>query len=334
MSKQNTTYTRTFKQNEILDLEKEYMEKLDTMFTSKRFISDLKKIEEDTQEYYDLLTDVWSKKNKIKEASERLVRHHLYTNFRGANNFYPFPISCDVAIETKDAILNVDVKTIDKISNGGELKTTQFEHNQTSFINKLVMASPPFPGFKVKSNLQAIDPRTEKPILTYLVKIAYADDGKGTFRLVNESKKPSLVLTCLPNGALSNLFDNDLFKGFKDYNYYDKQNGVYYKPRYITSKAEFDALAPDVKFNRVEQTTDIPESWTRMYLDSKIGYYDNEKHILWYVIPKKIQNHQDMYLYAVKNGNTARYNDKWLEERFDSKNESWSGIIKHYNLYN
>lgn len=333
MSKQNTTYNRTAFQNLILDLEKKYMQILDNVFTSHRFISDLKKIESDTQEYYELLTDVWGKKNKIKEASERLVRHHLYTNFKGADNFYPFPISCDIALETEDAILNVDVKTIDKIGNGNELTTTQFEHNQTSFINKPVLAAPPFPGFKVKSNLQTKDPRTGKPVITYLIKIGYADDGHGLFRLINENAKPSIVLTCLPNGALSSLFDDNLFSNFKEYTYYDKPDGEYFKPRYITSKDEFMTLTKNVKYNRVEQTTDIPDSWERIDSESKIGYYDTKTKILWYVIPRKSRNHWDMYLTAVKNGNTARFNDEWLTNRYDSNNKPWCGEIKHYNLY-
>lgn len=333
MSKQKTSYKRTNVQNHILDLEKKYMEILDKVFTSERFITDLKKIEEDTQEYYDLLADVWGKKNKIKEASERLVRHHLYTNFKGTDNFYPFPISCDIAIETEDVILNVDVKTIDKIGNGNELTTTQFEHNQTSFINNPVLSAYPFPGFKVKSNLQTKDPRTGKPVITYLIKIGYADDGRGTFRLINEAEKPSIVLTCLPNGALSNLFDNNLFASFKDYIYYDKHDGEYYKPRYITSKDEFNTLNKNVKYNRIEQNTDIPESWKRIDSDSKIGYYDIENNVLWYVIPKKARNHWDMYLTAVKYGNTARFNDEWLSCRYDSKNNYWCGEIKHFKIY-
>ena len=333
MSKQNTSYPRTPIQNTILDLEKKYMEILDHIFTSDRFISDLRKIEADTQEYYDLLSDVWGKKNKIKEASERLVRHHLYTNFKGADNFYPFPISCDIALETEDAILNVDVKTIDKVGNGGELNTTQFEHNQTSFINKPVFAAPPFPGFKVKSNLQTMDPRTGKPVITYLIKIGYADDGNGTFRLINEESNPSVVLTCLPNGALSDLFDNDLFLNFKDYIYYEAHDGAYFKPRYISSKDEFLSLSKSVKYNRIEQTTYIPEDWKRISSDTKIGYYDTTKNILWYAIPKKKQNHWDMFLYAVKFGNTARFNDEWLKWRYDSDDKFWCGEIKHYKLY-
>lgn len=334
MSEQNTTYTRTEIQNRILDLEKKYMEILNGIFTSDRFIADLKKIEADTQEYYDLLGDIWGKKNKIKEASERLVRHHMYTSFDNVENFYPFPISCDIALETEDIILNVDVKTIDKIGNSNELTTTQFEHNQTSFINDPVLATGSFNGFMVKSNLQTFDPRTSKPVLTYLIKIGYSDDGHGTFRLINETSKPSLVLTCLPNGVLSDLFDRDLFSNFKDYIYYDVHDGEYYRPRYITSKDEFLSLTTNTKFTKMESVTDIPENWERIsYSNGKVGYFDLENKILWYAIQKKKQNHWDIYLTAVKNGNTARFNDEWLEKRYDSSNQRWFGEIKHFKIY-
>ena len=124
---------------------------------------------------------------KVKEVSERLLRHHIYLKFSGYEKFYSSPISCDIALELDDVILNIDVKTIDKIGNSGELNSTQFEHNQTSFLNEKVLKSGPFPGFSVKSNLQSIDPRTHKPLLTYLIKIGYSDDGKGIFNFINSS---------------------------------------------------------------------------------------------------------------------------------------------------
>ena len=130
------------------------MDILERIIRSDVFTNDLKNIERETQEYYEILQEVWGKKNKIKEASERLLRHHMYTNFPSATTFYPSPISCDIALELDDIILNIDVKTIDKIGNSGDLKTTQFEHNQTSFVNKPVLASGNFPGFKVQSNLK------------------------------------------------------------------------------------------------------------------------------------------------------------------------------------
>lgn len=334
MSKQYTDIKRTAEQNKILDLEQKYMTIIENIVTSKDFIEDLKHIEKETQEYYEILQEVWGKKNKVKEVSERLLRHHIYLKFSGSERFYSSPISCDIALELDDIILNLDVKTIDKVGNAGELNSTQFEHNQTSFINKKVLSSGYFPGFVVKSNLQSIDPRTHKPILTFLVKIGYSDDGHGTFYFINSTKYPSLVVTCLPNGALSNLFNDNLFSNFKDYTYYDHVTGVYYKPRYITSKDEFVTLTETAKFNRIEQQTDIPESWKRItWSNNKVGYYDDEKKVVWWTVEKKKVNHWDIYLMAVKNGNTARFNDAWLEERYNSNNEYWCGEQKYYRIY-
>lgn len=333
MTKQNIAYSRERKQNEVLDLEEKYINVLEEIINSDSFLSDLKNIESETQEYYEVLQEIWGKKNKIKEASERLVRHHMYTNFSEYKNFFASPISCDIALELDDVILNIDVKTIDKVGNGNELHSTQFEHNQTSFLNKQVDSYGSFPGFKVKSNLQAIDSKTKKPLLTYLVKIGYSDDGNGNFKLINDTKNPSLVLTCLPNGILSDLFDNDLFLNFKDYVYYKPSDGVYYKPKYITSSDEFNNLKEVNKFSRIEQKTDIPHYWEKIVGKTKIGYYDGSKNQIWYTVPRKKDNHWDIYLEAVKYGNTARFNDNWLEERFNSKNEYWSGERKYYNVY-
>ena len=333
MSKQNIDIARTPTQNKILDLEQKYMKIIEDIVTSNSFIEDLKHIEKETQEYYEILQDVWGKKNKVKEVSERLLRHHIYLKFSGAERFYSSPISCDIALELDDIILNLDVKTIDKVGNAGELSSTQFEHNQTSFVNEKVLASGSFPGFVVKSNLNSVDPRTNKPLLTYLVKIGYSDDGHGIFKFINSSDYPSIVVTCLPNGSLSNLFENNLFSNFKDYTYYDTVSGVYYKPKYITSKSEFISLTESAKFNKIEQQVDIPETWKKVTWSSKVGYYDSDKKVVWWTVEKKKDNHWDIYLMAVKNGNTARFNDSWLEERYNSKNEKWCGEHKYFKVY-
>lgn len=333
MSEQNIEITRTKKQNEILELEKKYMVIIESIITSDSFIEDLKNIEAETQEYYDKLTEIWGKKNKIKEASERLLRHHMYINFPNATKFFPSPISCDIALELKDIILNIDVKTIDKIGNSGELRTTQFEHNQTSFINKPVLNSGSFPGFKVQSNIESIDPRTQKPILTFLVKIAYSDNGKGDFHLLNSINDPSLVLTCLPNGLLSNLFDNDLFANFKDYIYFDQHNGLEYKPRHITSRDEYICLDINSKFFKIESKTSIPDCWERITWGNKAGYYDTKNSQVWWTQELKKNNHKEIFLKAVQYGNTARFNDEWLEKRYDSQNKYWSGERLYFKIY-
>lgn len=329
MAIQNISYTRTNVQNNILELEKKYMDKIEEIFLSEEFINDLKRIEDQTREYYEILQEVWGKKNKIKEVSERLMRYYFYNKFE-TKSFYPSPISCDVAVELDDVILNVDIKTIDKVGNSGEIFTTQFEHNQTSFINDNVDVSLPFPGFKINSNIRAVDPRTNKPVLTYLLKICYADDGNGTFNLCNNDDYPTIILTCLPNGTLSNLFDNNLFANFKNYIYYSKIHG--YKPKKITEKSEYSNLTESDKYKIIENKTDIPSSWKRISGRSKIGYYDEEDKTVWFTVERKNGNHYDIYLEAVKGGDTGRYNDSWLEERYDSQNERWQGQKKYYRL--
>ncbi len=331
MSEFNISYRRTPIQNKIMDLEKKYMDILENIFTSPDFLNDLKRIEKETQTHYDFLTEVWGKKNKIKEASERLVRHHIYKNFDGS--FYSSPVSCDIAIELEDIILNVDIKTIDKIGNGGELSTTQFEHNQTSFINIPVEEDGFFPGFRIKSNLQSIDSNTNKPVLTYLIKIAYADDGNGYFSLINDRDVPSLILTCLPNGQLSNLFDSNLFSNFKNYKYYSHTNGNYYKPRKIEYSSTFNVLTKNDKFNLIENKTNIPSDWNRLYGGTKVGYYDSANSVVWYVVPRKKNGLWITYLEAVEGGDTARFNDEWLKKRYDSKNSPWLGQRKYYQIY-
>lgn len=64
MSEQNTDIQRTRLQNTILDLEKKYMDILERIIRSDVFTNDLKNIEQETQEYYEILQEVWGKKTK------------------------------------------------------------------------------------------------------------------------------------------------------------------------------------------------------------------------------------------------------------------------------
>ena len=335
MSEQNIDIIRNEEQNKILNLEKKYMDKIETIVLSDDFISDLKNIEREVQTKYLDLQFIWGKKNKIKEASERLLRHHMYTSFPDAKTFYPSPISCDIALVLDDVILNIDVKTIDKNGNSRELSTTQLEHNQTSFINNPIGATQNFPGYIVRSNLEAVD-ISGKPVLTYLLKIGYNDNGEGNFNFLNTSDRryPSIVLTCIPNGKLSELFANDLCTGFKDYIYYGNDNSTeeYYKPKTICGVETFNGLNPNSKFLKIRNTVTIPDSWKQVIWESnKIGFYDEEKQQIWQT-QSKSSTHK-VYLCAVKFGNTMRYNDEWLEKRYNSDNEPWLGVRKHYKIY-
>ena len=71
MSRQHIDYIRQTNQNKILDLEEKYMHVIENIVTSKTFLEDLKHIEKETQEYYEILQEVWGKKNKVKEVSEK-----------------------------------------------------------------------------------------------------------------------------------------------------------------------------------------------------------------------------------------------------------------------
>ena len=53
----------------------------------------------------------------------------------------------------------------------------------------------------------------------------------------------------------------------------------------------------------------------------------------WYVLPKKSGKHWDIFLQCFKYGNTARFNDEWLEKRYNSKNEEWCGEHKYFKIY-
>ena len=336
MSKQDIDIIRSEEQNTILNLEKKYMDKIESIVLSNDFISDLKNIELEVQTKYQDLQFIWGKKNKIKEASERLLRHHMYTSFPDARKFYPSPISCDIALVLDDVILNIDVKTIDRNGNARELRTTQLEHNQTSFINNPVGITQNFPGYSVRSNIEAID-HSGKPVLTYLLKIGYNDNGEGNFNFLNTSnlRYPSIVLTCIPNGKLSELFANDLCTGFKDYIYYgnDHSEEEYYKPKIICGTKTFNGLNTNSKFLKIKNTVTIPDFWKHVIWESnKIGFYDETRQQIWQTQNKNSKG--KVYLCAVKFGNTMRFNDEWLEQRYDSQNNYWSGVRKYYNIYN
>lgn len=78
MAQQDKNMSRTAMQNTILDLEKKYFAKLETIFKSDTFIGDLLLIEKEIRENYPKFKDTWKLKNKIKVPAERVIRHHIY----------------------------------------------------------------------------------------------------------------------------------------------------------------------------------------------------------------------------------------------------------------
>lgn len=331
MSTQIKSNSYTKLQSIILDLEKKYFDFIDSIISSTDFIKDLKNIENNIQFNYFYLSNTWNLKNKLKIPAERLLRYHIIKN-NIVCGFYPSPISCDLAVEVNDAILNIDVKTIDVIGNSGDITTIQFEHNQTSFKNKKVLGCGNFEGFEIKSNLPTIDPITKKPLLTYLVKIIYSDNGK-SFSIFKNTNYPLMTLTCLPNGELSSLFNNDLFSNAKNYNYFKKTDGAYYIPKKISSKHSYDILTSDKdKYEIIINNCCIPNTWNKIKIVDKLGFYDNDKKTLWVPVLRGSKTSNKIYeLNAVKSPHTCRFDYKNLIDRYTSDNLSWNGI-KSYKL--
>lgn len=331
MSSQKSKINYSEKQGILLDLEKKYFNFIKTILDSPEFLNDLKKVETNIQNNYDFLSNVWNLKNKLKIPAERLLRYYIYKNEQIVG-FFPSPVSGDLAVEVTDAIINLDIKTIDIVGNAGDIETIQFEHNQTSFLNKNVLSSDIFTGFKVQANLPTIDSFTKKPILTYLVKIIYSDN-KTSFNIFNQKDYPLITLTCLPNGELSDLFDNDLFSNVKDYNYYKKSDGNYYNPKYISSKDEYDSLTSyNDKVQLIKSNCQIDDTWKKTQILNKVAFYDASMDKLWVTVLRRPKNSKPYYeLNSIASPGTCRFNHIDLVDRYDSKNNPWKGIYKKYN---
>ena len=221
MSIQKTEIARNVFQNKLLDLEKKYFDNIYSIVESEEFENDLLSMEREIKINYGIYSESFARTNKINIMVERLICHYLYMNFKDdIKGVYPSPISSDFGVRLNDCILCVDAKTININTNAVDIDSTQFEENQNSFRNNN------FSGIEIKSRLKAIDYYEGEalPILTYIIKVIYSDDGYN-FKLNKNSSKPTVVVACIPNGELSFLFENNIVKNCKTYNYYDASDG-------------------------------------------------------------------------------------------------------------
>ena len=105
------------------------------------FLSPLLDLETWIKENY-LELHSWKKVNKSNLAVERIINYHIYSNFKdketGKNlisGVYASPVSSDTAFETKDAIINIDAKTVNFHTNPGDWDQLEIGPNQSSFIH-------------------------------------------------------------------------------------------------------------------------------------------------------------------------------------------------------
>ncbi|MEB7724078.1 hypothetical protein [Mammaliicoccus fleurettii] len=292
-------------QEEILDLEKKYMEKIYKIINSAEFIKDLELVEDEIRDRYSDYKNIWKLKNKIKIPAERLVYHHIYkaeSKEFTINNLYTSAVSSDIGIIVNDeAVLCIDVKTNDLNGNKDDINKIIVERNQNSFDN-----SGFHELFKVKSNLDTMMRyKPNYPILTYLIKIIY-EDNKFKFCLVKDNENyPTIQLACIPNGDLSDLFDYNIISGVKTYTYDLKSK---YTLSFESNNEREDFI------NNKEGIFAIK--------DFKNAYSYNGI-TLW-----KITYGNKKYLAYDRNANTIRLDYEAVKNRYDSNGKCWEGIKK------
>ncbi|MEG0978259.1 MAG: hypothetical protein RSE56_03360 [Bacilli bacterium] len=318
----------------VLDLEKKYFDILRDLFTSELFVSDLKVIEKEIQKQYELLQRTWELKNKLKVPAERLVRQYIYKDLAHlVKHIYPSPISSDVAFITEDAVINLDIKTLDTIGNKGDVSNLQFENNQSSFenINLDIDSRYPNSGVKVECLLpKEYSYNDEKPLpmLTFFFIIIYCDNSESF--MLNDDSLQTIYLKCLPNGFTSILFDNDIISNFKTYTYLEKKHG--FTPVYLTNNQS------EVN-DKVKQFVKENPQFTLIQGKTKLGAYnENQIHpkyeingVSWFPVSRQDKSNKKMhtyYLEAVYKGNTNRMSNDILIKRFDSRDNQWIGLKK------
>lgn len=310
MPKQDISIRRTDMQNKILELEKKYFSKLEEVFTNEKFLHDLLFMEKEIRENYPKFASTWNLKNKFKVPAERIVRHYVYILLNDIiKKVYPSPISSDLGIQTNDCVLCIDVKTVDTVGNKVDIGSTQVEPNQISFKNtrhKYIQTS---------SNLDSIDHYSRVPVLTYVIKFIYTDDDY-SFKL-SRGPKPSMVLACIPNGELSELFGNDIIKNFKTYDYHNATEDAHFTsipiPKEYKNKKSREKYVEDYCLNK---------GFSKIRVEgNKPAYYDSEYNCIWWLTSE----HKKPVIRAVKSGSSTRLFNDILKERYDSHNNLWCG---------
>lgn len=294
-------------QKHILKLEKKYFEEIKKIFSSEDFKNDLKRIEKNIQDDYKVLSEHWQVANKVKTVVERLVRHHMYKNIPPVE-VYHSPLSSDLAYYVEDAVLNVDAKTINNITNSTDANRPACEKNQISFLNNPKFGNEEYVGVRYRPVLPSKDRFKSLPLLTYFIKIIYSDDVKKSTFKINR-----IDIYCVPNGELSNLFDNDIIEGFKTYDYVSND----------LSKTLEKGYEPLDDTNDDWIATRFGERGTgTYYIDNSINnpMFNEDTSCCWGKENKKYR--------VIIRGGAARLVKSALENRYDEQGMPWSGYYE------
>jgi hypothetical protein len=315
----------------ILELEKKYQSLLWKIFSSRSFVDDLIFIENEIIKNYSYLSANYDIKNKFKIPAERLARYYIYNsnlnNGLNVKNIFPSPISGDLAFITEDAVINIDIKTLDINGNRNDIGNLQFLPNQSSFEHINVGTHPNYSNSGI--NVGGILPKkyNKLPVLTYFLTLVYDDNpSQNAFSISRNNEYKTIHLINLPNGITSCLFENELLNNFKTYNYFKAKNG--FQPVLLQKNSNLKS-ANDEVIRLFSQN----QNYSLFNMGSKVGCLDlNNYHpnygtlITWVPVSRKNGAQYDFYLEAISSGDTNRVDEKKLKVRFDSVDSYWLGL--------
>lgn len=295
--------------DKIRDLEKKYMDKIWTVISSSDFIENLKTVESYIKKKYIFLEDNWDEKNKIKIGVERLIRFHIYKNFK-VINIYPSPVSSDMAVELDDVLLNIDAKTIDMVGNPGDDNSIHFQKNQITFNNEPIFKKSinqlQFSGISFPARLESF--YNNKPVLTFFTTVNYFDNANlKSFRLSH------LSLCCVPHNIIvKDEFSNRIISNFKTHEYIGKAKAETIGYKYSPKAKTQDYWIPfSIKGNGT------PDA----FLDTQLKHpFIPDSQAIW----KKIGGKYSILTY----GGSARIDKNKIRDRVDSKKNKWFGYRK------
>lgn len=295
----------------ISNLEKFYYEDLVKEFQNNpTYNQSLLDIENWVQSNYQNF-GAWKNVNKVKLAVQRLIANFCYGKYQYFEKIYPSPISSDIAFETKNAIINIDSKTVSQSGNKGDFESLFFSPNQSSFKHKNLgdaLNKPNYyPGLPIHFAIPPIDPLTKKPIFTFFMMYKYLDKNSN-FAWYRNNDEPNVKFICMPNGNLSRLFDNDLgIEGAKTYNYKKIPN-----PNKVGNQI----------FNRVPKNYNFPPDSFKVEVASREGWYIPKNKETW--LPWEHNNNTE-YTHT-ESVSTCRVQFEVLKKRFDSSGKNWNGV--------
>lgn len=332
LSSVQMSQTDFIKKGKILDLEKKYHDILWNIFSSNSFKHDLLTIENEIKSNYQFLKNQYFIKNKIKIPAERLARYHIYNpNLNNGLNIlsiFPSPLSGDLAFITSDAVINIDIKTLDINGNRGDIGNLQYLPNQSSFKHKNVGIHPSFPnssGVKVPSIMDAF--YHGKPVLTYFLTIVYEDDpANNSFSISRNQLYNTIHFVNLPNGELSELFDFELLDNFKTYSYFKASSR--FSPVLLLSNTNLQGANAEVtrRYSSDPRYSIFQMGTKTALLDLNNTHPTYGTNLTWVPVSRKNGSQYDFYLEAVSSGDTNRITEQKLSTRYDSSDAQWLGL--------